>query len=109
MRGGHGLAHQTVKESLFKKCYLDNSLKKKVTSLSIGNSIPYVHHHHFTVILFFSFKMNFWLHHKVNIIIIIIHILNIYFPCLHGLDKFLNGYLPLSLILCQITINLQRF
>ena len=32
------------------------------------------------------------------VIIIIIHILSVYFPCLHGLDKFLNGNLPFSSI-----------
>ena len=35
-------------------------------------------------------------------LVIIIHILNVYFPCLHGSDRFLNSYLPLSSILCQI-------
>ena len=44
----------------------------------------------------------------INILYIIIHILKVYFPCLHGLDGFLNGYLPLSSILRRITINLQR-
>ena len=34
--------------------------------------------------------------------------LNVHLPCLRGLHGFFNGYLLLSLILCQITINLQR-
>ena len=45
---------------------------------------------------------------NIRVIIITNHILNVYFPCLHGLDRFLNGYLPLSSILYQIKINLQR-
>ena len=36
-----------------------------------------------------------------------IHI-NFGFACLHGLDGFLNGYLPLNSVSCQIPVNLQR-
>ena len=41
------------------------------------------------------------LYREVSIDNIIIHILNVYFPYSHGWDEFLNGYLPLSLILCR--------